>query len=58
MPKVLKRARQLVRQRRYSRRTELAYVCWMKRFIHFHGLHHPADIGCPAYQEPGMSRNT
>jgi hypothetical protein len=58
MPKLLDRVRRLSRLRRHSLRTELAYACWMKRFIHFHGLRHPAELGCPAYQEPGMSRIT
>ena len=44
MPKLIERARRLMRLRRYSRRTELAYVFWIKRFIHFHGLRHPADL--------------
>jgi hypothetical protein len=45
MPKLLERARQLMRLRHYSRRTELAYAFWIKRFIHFHGLRHPAELG-------------
>jgi len=34
-----------MRLRRYSRRTESAYVFWIKRFIRFHGLRHPAELG-------------
>ncbi|MCA1849909.1 MAG: integron integrase, partial [Acidobacteria bacterium] len=45
MPKLLDRVRRLSRLRRHSRRTEQAYVFWIKRFIHFHGLRHPADLG-------------
>ena len=45
MSKLLDRARTLARLRHYSRRTEQAYVFWIKRFIHFHGLRHPADLG-------------
>jgi hypothetical protein len=44
MPKLIERARRLMRLRRYSRRTELAYVFWIKRFIRFHGLRHPAEL--------------
>lgn len=45
MSKLLDRVRSLARMRHYSRRTEQAYVFWIKRFIHFHGLRHPADLG-------------
>jgi len=45
MPKLLERARALMRLRRYSRRTEAAYVFWIRRFIRFHGLRHPAEMG-------------
>jgi len=45
MPKLLDRVRRLSRQRRHSRRTEQTYVFWIKRFIHFHRLRHPAEMG-------------
>jgi integron integrase len=44
-PKLLTRLREAVRLRHYSIRTELAYVDWTRRFIHFHGLRHPASLG-------------
>jgi integron integrase len=31
--------------RHYSRRTEEAYVGWVRRFVRFCGLRHPADLG-------------
>jgi integrase len=34
-----------MRVRRYSRRTEKAYVCWIRRYILFHEKRHPADMG-------------
>ena len=37
--------RRTLRERRYSRRTEEAYVHWIRRFIRFHGRRHPNDIG-------------
>ena len=46
MPKLLDRVRRLSRLRRYSRRTEQTYVFWIKRFIHFHRLRHPAGHCC------------
>ena len=42
-PKLLDRVRHAVRARHYSRRTEKAYVHWVKRYIFFHGKRHPAD---------------
>ncbi len=33
--------------RHYSLRTEQAYVGWVRRFVHFHGLRHPRDLGAP-----------
>jgi integrase len=43
--KLLDRVRQRIRARHYSRRTEKAYVHWIKRFIFFHGKGHPAEMG-------------
>ncbi|MCL4510813.1 MAG: integron integrase [Bacteroidetes bacterium] len=37
--------RAAIRTRHYSRRTEEAYVSWIKRFIFFHGKRHPAEMG-------------
>lgn len=39
--------RTALRARHYSRRTEQAYCLWVRRFIRFHGLRHPADMGEP-----------
>ena len=36
--------RRLLRLRRYSRRTEDAYVTWVKRFVRFHGNRHPREM--------------
>ena len=43
-PRLLDRVRQAVRARHYSRRTEKAYVHWIKRYIFFHGKRHPAEM--------------
>jgi len=37
--------RAALRARHYSRRTEKAYVHWIKRYIFFHGKRHPAEMG-------------
>src|SRR2546421_9303854 len=44
-PKLLDRVRHAVRARHYSRRTEKAYVHWIKRFIFFHNKRHPTEMG-------------
>jgi integrase len=31
----------------YSRRTEEAYVAWIRRYILFHGKRHPMEMGAP-----------
>ncbi len=44
-PGVLDRVRGLLRARHFSRRTEQAYVAWIRRFILFHGKRHPDRLG-------------
>lgn len=44
-PRLIPRIRAAVRTRHYSRRTEEAYVGWIKRFILFHGKKHPSALG-------------
>jgi integron integrase len=44
-PKLLDRVHETMRSRHYSRRTEEAYVMWIKRFIFFHNKRHPASMG-------------
>jgi integron integrase len=43
-PRLLDRVRQALRLGHYSRRTEEAYVAWIRRYILFHGKRHPADL--------------
>jgi len=43
-PRLLDRVRDAIRARHYSRRTEKAYVGWIKRYIFFHAKRHPADM--------------
>lgn len=43
-PKLLDQLRQSLRARHYSRRTEQTYCNWVKRFIHFHNVRHPAEM--------------
>jgi integron integrase len=44
---VLRRLREEVSQRHYSRRTEKAYVGWVRRFVAFHRYQDPALLGSP-----------
>lgn len=43
--RLLDQAREVVRVRHYSHRTETSYIGWIKRFIFFHGVRHPAQMG-------------
>ena len=43
--KVLDQLRERIRYLHYSRRTEEAYVYWVRAFIRFHGLRHPSELG-------------
>jgi integrase len=46
-PRLLDRVRAALRARHYSRRTESAYVAWIRRYILFHDKRHPSDMGAP-----------
>ena len=44
-PRLLDRVRQTVRARHYSRRTEKAYVDWIRRYIFFHDKRGQSRVG-------------
>ncbi|HUF07773.1 MAG TPA: integron integrase [Rhodothermales bacterium] len=44
-PRLLDRVRDEIRVRHYSRRTEDAYVHWIRRYILYHGKKHPSAMG-------------
>jgi integron integrase len=46
-PRLLDALREQVRYLHYSLRTEQAYVHWVRAFVHFHGLRHPAEMAQP-----------
>lgn len=46
-PKLMKRLRLALRSRHYSRRTEQVYCLWVKHFICFHKIRHPAEMAEP-----------
>src|SRR5262245_13844173 len=39
------RLRDRLRTRHYSRKTEAAYLAWVRRFVVFHGRRHPHTMG-------------
>ena len=43
--KLLDQVRDAIRRKQYSRRTEEAYVEWIRRYILFHQKRHPAEMG-------------
>jgi integron integrase len=45
VPKLLEQARDQLRTRHYSYRTEQTYLHWIKQFILFHDKRHPALLG-------------
>ena len=46
-PKLLDQIRIAIRTRHLSRRTEEAYVHWVRRFVVFHGKRNPGSMGAP-----------
>src|SRR5262245_4713279 len=44
-PRLLDMVRDAIRVRHYSRRTERAYLGWIRRYILFHDKRHPAQMG-------------
>jgi integron integrase len=44
-PKLLDQLREALRSRHYSRRTERTYCMWVKRFVLYHHLRHPKEMG-------------
>jgi hypothetical protein len=46
-PRLLDRVREVLRRKHYSIRTEEAYLGWIKRFVVFHSVRHPREMGLP-----------
>jgi integron integrase len=44
-PKLLDQVRTKMRLLHYAKRTEEAYVDWIRRYIVFHGMRHPREMG-------------
>jgi len=45
--RLLDQLRERIRYRHYSIRTEQAYVYWVRYFVRWHGVRHPAEMGGP-----------
>ncbi len=43
--RLLEHVRHVLRSARYSPRTEVAYVQWVRRYVLYHGRRHPRDMG-------------
>ncbi|MBN2117369.1 MAG: integron integrase [Anaerolineales bacterium] len=48
--KLLEQARDILRTKHYSYRTEETYIDWMRRYILFHHKRHPDGMGAPEIQ--------
>ena len=46
-PKLMDQLKEALRARHYSRRTEKTYCSWVRRFIFFHNVRHPAEMAEP-----------
>jgi site-specific recombinase XerD len=46
-PRLLEQVSRELRLRHDSLRTEEAYCAWIRRYVHFHHLRHPRDLGTP-----------
>ena len=44
-PRLLEATRQVLRRLHYSRRTEEAYILWIRKFIYWSGKRHPGMLG-------------
>jgi integron integrase len=50
-PRLLDRVRSAIRVRHYSYRTEQQYIGWIRRYIVFHRLRHPDDMGAKEVEQ-------
>lgn len=48
--KLLDQVRDVIRRKHYSRRTEDAYISWIRRYILFHNKRLPREMGTPEIQ--------
>jgi hypothetical protein len=46
-PKLMEQVQSIIRVKRYSIRTEEAYMGCIRRYIEFHNMRHPREMGKP-----------
>lgn len=46
-PRLMDRLRRELRTRHYAPRTEDTYAFWVRRYLFFHGMRHPVEMGAP-----------
>jgi integrase len=51
VPRLLEVARERMRTRHLSLRTEQAYLQWTRRYVAFHEGRHPRELGAPAVEQ-------
>jgi integron integrase len=50
-PRLMEQMHRAARARRYSPRTEQAYCRWVERYVRFHHMRHPAEMGAEEVNE-------
>ena len=50
LKKLLDQVRYAIRVKHYARNTEQSYVCWINKYILFHGKRHPKEMGSSEMQ--------
>ena len=45
-PKLLDQLKAAIRVKHYSYKTEKSYIGWTKRYIYYHKMKHPEQMGC------------
>jgi integron integrase len=50
-PKLLDQVRRELRVLHYAYRTERTYLHWIKRYLHFHKMRHPREMGAPEIKQ-------
>ena len=51
-PKLLDQLSETIRMKHYSMKTEKSYVHWVRRFIYFHHMRHPQEMGVDNWNFP------
>ncbi|MGL5083730.1 MAG: phage integrase N-terminal SAM-like domain-containing protein [Microcoleaceae cyanobacterium] len=55
--KLLEQVRDVIRLKHYSYRTEQIYVYWVRRYILFHQIRHPQEMGSVEIEQLATQRS-